>query len=228
MRSLPFPVALAARLLPVTVLACVGWAWSGQGPAAKPAADHDHTSRPQKSDAPSDTVAAKTYGEPPAPCSAVTAKTVRSLVPGAKTAGKELSATDASVRRACAWSALKGYDYRWLDVSFEVKDSDQRAEKTFTDQGDGNGASVQGIGDEARLRTDLTTKDKQKTREAVLTFRKGNALVTVTYNGSDFESRGAPSAATVSDGATKAARDALAALGSGSSPSASSSAGSSS
>ncbi|MEV3857163.1 hypothetical protein AB0J38_22885 [Streptomyces sp. NPDC050095] len=213
MRSLPLPVTLAARLLPVAVLACAGWAWS-TGPMSD-SADQDHAkASPQSSQSPgpSDSVAAKTYAKPPAPCDTIADKTVNSLVPGAKTAGKELAATDASVRRGCSWSALKGYDYRWLDVSFEVKSSDAAAKQAFKDGSDTAGATAQDIGDEARLSTNVTTKDKQQTREAVVTVRRANTLVTITYNGSDFESKGAPSADTVRKGATMAARDAVAAL----------------
>ncbi|MYW66781.1 hypothetical protein GTY65_22320 [Streptomyces sp. SID8379] len=214
MRSLPLPVTLTVRLLPVAVLACVGWAWS-TGPMAEPAAkDKNDAAAPSSSpSSPSASVAAKTYAKPPAPCGSVASKTVTSLVPGAKTAGKELSATDESVRRGCSWSALKGYDYRWLDVSFEVKNSDALAKQSF-EEGDGapRTSALKGLGDEARVTSELTTKDKQDTRESVVTVRKGNILVTVTYNGSDFESKGAPSNETVIKGARKAAGDAVGAL----------------
>ncbi|GAA2303927.1 hypothetical protein OKJ48_28730 [Streptomyces kunmingensis] len=213
MRSLPLPVTLTARLLPVAVLACVGWAWS-TGPMSDSAdKENKKEAAPQSSASheASESVAAKTYAKPPAPCGTVTARTVSSLVPGAKTAGKELAATDESVRRGCSWSALKEYDYRWLDVSFEVKNSDTLAEQAYK-SGSGSDGTAQSIGDEARLATNVVTKDKQQTREAVVTVRVANTLVTVTYNGSDFESKGAPSADTVNKGALQAARDAVAAL----------------
>ncbi|WP_394429145.1 hypothetical protein [Streptomyces sp. SGAir0957] len=214
MRSLPLPVMLTARLLPVALLACVGWAWSTGPMSDSDGKEHkDAAPRPtaSASPGPSESVAVKTYAKPPAPCDTVTDKTVKSLVPGAKTAGKELTATDEAVRRGCSWSALKGYDYHWLDVSFEVKDSDALAEQSYTsgDKGDG---TPQKIGDAARLTSALTTKDKQKTREAVVTARAANVLVTVTYNGSDFESKGAPSAETIGKGALQAAQDAVTAL----------------
>ncbi|MHB9757924.1 hypothetical protein ACYBSK_26405 [Streptomyces sp. BYX5S] len=216
MRSLPLPVTLAARLLPVAVLACAGWAYAA-GPMAEPTSDDRPEAAPTSSapDEPGETVAAKTYERPPAPCESLPAATVKALVPDAKTAGKELSATDESVRRGCSWSALKGYDYRWLDVSFEVKDSDELAKKAFA-AGDGEKRTspLKGLGDEARVTSSLTTKDKQDTRESVVTVRSGNMLLTVTYNGSDFESKGAPSNDTVIKGARKAAGDAAASLGS--------------
>ena len=118
-----------------------------------------------------------------------------------RTVLEEVGFFDESIRRGCSWSALKGYDYRWLDVSFEVKDSDELAKKAFAASEAAQGTE-QDIGDEAALTTDATSKDKQPTREAVQTFRKGNALVPDTYNGSDFETKGA----------LRAAKDAAAAL----------------
>lgn len=45
--------------------------------------------------------------------------------------------------------------------------------------------------------------------------RSSNALVVVTYNGSDFETKKAPDTDEINKGAIKAARDAVAALGNG-------------
>lgn len=42
--------------------------------------------------------------------------------------------------------------------------------------------------------------------------RANNALVIVTYNGSDFESKKAPATDVINKGAIKAAKDAVAAL----------------
>jgi hypothetical protein len=216
-RALPLPVALTVRLLPVAVLACAGWAYSS-GPMSTPD-DTGSKAAPQPSaaapDGPSERVAARTYTQPPAPCGTVAEKTVKKLVPGAKTAGKELSATDESVRRGCSWSALDGYDYRWLDVTFEVKRTDELARQGFAAGAKSSDGALKGLGDEARLSAGLTKKDGQQTQEAVVAVRRANVIVTVTFNGSDFESKGAPAAGTMSDGAEQAARDALAGLGSG-------------
>jgi hypothetical protein len=73
--------------------------------------------------------------------------------------------------------------------------------------------ALSGIGNEASFSTSLTKDDGQQTQEAVLVVRQGNALVTVTYNGSDFETKKAPSVDEVSKGAQSAAKEALAALG---------------
>ncbi|MFJ8510858.1 hypothetical protein [Streptomyces avermitilis] len=216
MHSLPLPLALTARLLPVAVLASAGWALTSGPFAPAPAAQHKPTQKtPTKSPtAPSTSAATKTYASAPAPCGAVPEKTVTSLVPGTKPAGKEIASTDKSARRTCSWNALKGYDYRWLDVSYEITDTDKAAQKTFeqrTTEKSGGGA-VPGLGAEGYSVVNLTTEDKQQTREGVVMTRVSNALVTITYNGSDFETKKAPSTDEINKGAIKAAKAAVAAL----------------
>jgi hypothetical protein len=214
-RSLPLPLALTARLTPVAVLACAGWALSS-GPEATTAAQGKAPDRTgtRSASAPSTTAVPKTYTEAPAPCDSLPEKTITSLVPGAEPAGKELPSTDTSVRRTCSWNALQGYDYRWLDVSFEISDSDEKAEKQYEARKaeKSGGGAVPGLGDAAYSVVNLTTEDKQQTREGVVLVRAANALVTVTYNGSDFENRTAPSTDEINKGAIKAAKAAVAAL----------------
>lgn len=227
MRELPLPLALTARLSPVVVLACAGWALTSGPFAAEPAAEPKaaaqqqtrENSGPSSSEpsAPSATAAPKTYTSAPEPCTSLDKKTITSLVPGAKTAGKEIPSTDATVRRTCSWNALKDYDYRWLDVSFEIMASDEAAQKSYeqrtTDKS--GGGEVPGLGDEAYSVVNLTTEDKQETREGAVLVRAANAIVSVTYNGSDFESKKAPSTDEINKGAIKAAKEAVAALGNG-------------
>jgi hypothetical protein len=118
------------------------------------------------------------------------------------------------VRRTCSWNALKGYDYRWLDVSFEIKKSDADAVAAYrqrTKEKSGGG-DVPGLGDGGYSVVNLATDDKQQSREGVVIARASNALVIVTYNGSDFETKKAPSTDVVNKGAIKAAKEAVAAL----------------
>ncbi|MEV5339666.1 hypothetical protein AB0K93_14420 [Streptomyces sp. NPDC052676] len=216
MRSLPLPLALTARLTPVAVLACAGWALSS-GPETTTAAEGrtpGQTGTRSSTSAPSTTAVPRTYTEAPAPCDSLPEKTIASLVPGAEPAGKELPSTDSSVRRTCSWNALKGYDYRWLDVSFEIGDSDEKAEQQYEARKaeKSGGGAVPGLGDAAYSVVNLTTEDKQQTREGVVLVRVANALVTVTYNGSDFETKTAPSTDEINKGAIKAAKAAVAAL----------------
>ncbi|MFD4951823.1 hypothetical protein [Streptomyces sp. NPDC058451] len=224
MRELPLPLALTARLSPVVVLACAGWALTSGPFAASPAAadpraaqqeergaDDRSSSEPS---APSSTAVTKTYVSAPVPCTSIAEKTITSLVPGAKTTGKEIPSTDTNVRRTCSWNALKGYDYRWLDVSFEIMATDEAALKSYqqrtTDKS--GGGAVPGLGDSGYSVVNLTTEDKQETREGVVLARSANAIVVVTYNGSDFESKKAPSTDEINKGAIKAAKEAMAAL----------------
>lgn len=226
MQSLPLPLALTARLTPVVVLAAAGWALSSGPLAATPAAGHK-TARTSQStqatqdagtgSAPATAPAAKTYTAAPAPCGSVAVGTIKSLVPGAKTAGKEIPSTDQSVRRTCSWNALKGFDYRWLDVSFEIQDSEAQAQKSYTQRTTekSGGGPVPGLGDAAYSVVNLTTQDKQQTREGVVLVRASNTLVSITYNGSNFETKKAPSTDEINKGAIKAAKDAVAALENG-------------
>lgn len=217
-RSLPLPLALTARLLPVAVLACTGWAMSSDS-SDTPSADAgpkaaQNTQSPTQ---PSTTAAAKTYTAAPAPCTSVTVKTISSLVPGTKTAGQEIASTDKTVRRTCSWNALKGFDYRWLDVSYEILGSDAAAQKSYQDRvtKKSGGGAVPGLGDAGYSVVNLTTQDKQQTREGVVIARVSNALVSVTYNGSDFETKKAPSTDEINKGAIKAAKEVVATLENG-------------
>ncbi|MEV7339559.1 hypothetical protein [Streptomyces sp. NPDC093544] len=216
MSSLPLPLALAARLLPVALLASAGWALTSGPLAATPTAAADKS--PQKptnsASAPSSSAATKTYASSPAPCTSVTEKTIKALVPGAKTAGQEIASTDKSVRRTCSWNALKGFDYRWLDVSYEIKETDAAAQTSYKERvaDKSGGGAVPGVGDTAYSVVNLTSEDKQDTREGVVIVRASNAVVVITYNGSDFETKKSPSADVINKGAISAAKDAVAAL----------------
>lgn len=198
------------------MLAAAGWSLSSGPFAATPAAEERATQRTDDASpsAPATQAVSKTYADAPGPCDSLGAKTVKSLVPGAKTAGKELPSTDSKARRTCSWNALKGYDYRWLDVSFEITASDDAAVKSFKERvaARSGGGEVPGIGDGGYSVVNLTTEDQQQTREGVVLVRASNALVSVTYSGSDFESKKAPSTDDINKGAIKAAKEAVAAL----------------
>ncbi|MGW0209677.1 hypothetical protein ACWDZ8_29145 [Streptomyces sp. NPDC003233] len=222
MRSLPLPLALTARISPVAVLACAGWALTS-GPAAPPASTGHQTTQQtstqssSSSSDPSSTSTAKAYSAAPSPCASVPAATVKSLVPGAKTTGKEIPSTDTKLRRTCSWNALQGYDYRWLDVSFEISGSDQETTQEYQQRvkEKSGGGEVPGLGNSAYSVVNLTTQDKQQTREGVVMVRVSNALVIVTYNGSNFDTKKAPGTDEINKGAIQAARAAVGALGGG-------------
>ncbi|MGW1051717.1 hypothetical protein ACWDBD_27275 [Streptomyces sp. NPDC001118] len=230
MRSLPLPLALTARISPVAVLACAGWALTSGPAAPSTAAGHqaDRTTPSQSSSGSAGSsgpssggAAAKAYSAAPSPCTSVPVATVKSLVPGAKAQGKEIPSTDTKLRRTCSWNALQGYDYRWLDVSFEVSESAQVAQQEYEQRvkEKSGGGAVPGLGDSAYSVVNLATEDKQQTREGVVMVRASNALVIVTYNGSNFETKKAPDTDEINKGAIQAARAAVGALGGGQSQS---------
>ncbi|MGW2324321.1 hypothetical protein ACWC5C_00990 [Streptomyces sp. NPDC001700] len=223
MRS--FPLTLVARLLPVAVLAVAGVAMTSPGDPddTRPqAADASPTPSAADEDGAPDGAdpdgggsgikpdggggGASTsgrYSKPPTDaCAALPAATVKELVPGAKTSGDAMKSSDLSRRSGCSWHALEGFDYRWLDISFDV---------TGRAPG-GSGDPVSGLGDKATVSDKLTSDDDQQVREAVVTVRKDNATIVATYNGGDFESHKAPSSKVVRDGAISAAKNALSAL----------------
>jgi hypothetical protein len=230
----PLPITLAARLLPTVVLAIVGWSMtttgnstadagsqaSAQSPAPSSSSSGSGTNSGSGSGSKTGSGSGASYSTPPAACGSITAATLKKLVPDVKPAGKELKLTDPAHRTGCSWNALKGFDYRWLDVTFEVASADSgttgqsaeaTARKTYTAQK--QTSALTGVGDEASVSTSLTKDGGQQTQEAILVVRKGNALVTVTYNGSNFETKKAPSATDVRQGALSAAKEALTALG---------------
>ncbi|GAA3026967.1 hypothetical protein [Streptomyces glomeratus] len=228
MLSLPLPLALTARLLPVAVLASAGWALSsgplaaapatgGKSAQGSPGTQDAQSGSPGSASSANPAATAKAYATAPAPCGTLAKSTITSLVPGAKTAGKEIPSTDASIRRTCSWNALKGFDYRWLDVTFEITDSQAAAQKAYTQRTaeKSGGGAVPGIGDAGYSVVNLSTEDKQETREGVVLVRSSNALVSVTYNGSDFETKKAPGTDEINKGAIKAAREAVTALENG-------------
>lgn len=77
------------------------------------------------------------------------------------------------------------------------------------------GGTVPGLGDGAYSVVNLSTEDKQQTREGVVMVRVSNALVVVTYSGSDFDTKKAPGTDEINKGAIKVARAAVGALGGG-------------
>ena len=166
------PLTLTARLSPVAVLACAGWALtSGPLTATQDTAAKDTQKTPVRDGfrAPSTTANSKTYGAAPAlPHEAPAAKTIttRWCRASSRPARRSRPRTPA-LRRTCSWNALKGYDYRWLDVSFEITDSDERGRRSRTRSASPTRAaagSCPGSGTRPTPCVNLTTEDKQQTR----------------------------------------------------------------
>ncbi|WP_405898399.1 DUF3558 domain-containing protein [Streptomyces sp. NBC_00727] len=171
----------------------------------------------------------------PDPCSSVEAKTVKSLVPSAKSKkGTRSKSSDASARGGCSWNGLadkgvKGSQYRWLDVGFTRFASDQtlgsgaaragdelskQVKKTEATDGAKNVATepVSGIGDQATKVTYDQSKTGEDFRFATIVARTGNVVVVVNYNGAGYAGSKTPSEETILKGATMAVKDAVAAV----------------
>ncbi|MFJ4966559.1 DUF3558 domain-containing protein [Streptomyces sp. NPDC088729] len=176
------------------------------------------------------------FSDLPDACGSITKKTVEDLVPDAKkkggTAGRS---NDLATRGSCSWNGLddkgvKGSQYRWLDVGFTRFDSDQslgsgaeRATEDYTKQVAKQKASegaekiaaepAPGIGEEATVVTYGLDKTGEDFKYATVVARTGNVVVTLTYNGAGYAGAKTPDASDILKGAQKAAKEAVAAVG---------------
>ncbi|WP_406451317.1 DUF3558 domain-containing protein [Streptomyces sp. NBC_00876] len=180
-------------------------------------------------------VAPAKFDELPEPCKSITAKTVKSLVPSAKSKnGTRGRTSDSAARGSCSWNGLddngvKGSQYRWLDVGFTRFTSDQalgsgaaRAGEDFVKQvtkaksAEGakklESAPVSSIGDQATKVTYDLAKTGEDFEYATIIARTGNVVVTLTYNGAGYAGAKTPSASDILKGAEKAAREAVASV----------------
>ncbi|MDI5966684.1 DUF3558 family protein [Streptomyces sp. SL13] len=216
---LPLLIACAA-VLPAAVL--TGCSSGAAKPAAAPSATPKASAVPKVR-----------YATLPDPCRALSAGTVKSLVPGVKsTKGTEAAAGEQKERGGCSWNGLSGYQYRFLDTAFQRYDNvtggaggDDQATSAYTTAvrtteagatsaaGQPKTAVLSGVGDEASLVTWTVTKDHDLYYNATVVTRSANAVLTVDYVGAGLQGDHKPSASDLSSGVEKAAKQALAALG---------------
>jgi hypothetical protein len=186
-----------------------------------------------QSASPSPTVRAAAFHKLPEPCSVVTEKTRKDLVPKADS-GKEGTSNDTASRASCSWDSLddngvKGSQFRWLSVSMLRFESDVTRgegnklahdyyEKQLKDVQSAEGAKklktapVSGTGDEASLvRYDLKKKEGTFKQQTVVT-RVENVVVTVDFNGAGLAGDKTPDADDLAKDAQKAAKEAVAAV----------------
>ncbi|MEU3606502.1 DUF3558 domain-containing protein [Streptomyces sp. NPDC035033] len=184
---------------------------------------------------PTPTVEPAKFSELPSACKAIAAKTTGSLVPKAKSPkGTAAASTDLSQRGGCSWNGLedkgvKGSQYRWLDVSFYRYDSEvslgsgqERARENFvkelgkvqatTGAKKMNTVAAAGIGDEAKTVTYTVKKTGEDFVYASVVARTGNVLVLLSYNGAGYAGAPTPETKKIVEGATKAAKEAVAAV----------------
>ncbi|MFW6691498.1 DUF3558 family protein [Streptomyces sp. MAR4 CNX-425] len=218
------PRVLAAAAVPVILVTagCSSGDDGGDGGSASSAAPSPETSEPK--------VAPAKFADLPDACDALTKDTVKDLVPGAKsTAGTAGKSADTSQRSSCSWDGLKGYQWRWLDVSFQRYDSDpaigsgaDRAAEYYgkqvravEDTEDAKGmksSAASGLGQKATEFTWETTKDKEDYRKQTVLALHENVVVTVNYHGAGFQGTDEPKADDLLKDAEKATKEAVAAV----------------
>ncbi|MEU0832441.1 DUF3558 family protein [Streptomyces sp. NPDC005969] len=202
--------------------------------SGSPSASASSAQKPsaQKTEA---TVEPAKFAELPDPCDAITAKTITSLVPKAKSkAGTPARSSDTSARAGCSWNGLddngvNGSQYRWLDVGFTRFESDQalgsgakRAQEDLASQvakaKAAEGATkvveapVSGIGDQATVVTYDLTKTKEDFKYATVVARTGNVVITLTYNGAGYAGAKTPAGDDILKGAEKATKETVTAV----------------
>ncbi|MFF0425816.1 DUF3558 domain-containing protein [Streptomyces sp. NPDC004520] len=201
----------------------------GQGAASASASVTPSPSQSTK------TVEPARFAKLPEVCKAISAKTTASLVPKAKTKnGTPAASSDLASRGGCSWNGLddkgvKGSQYRWLDVSFYRYESDvtlgsgqERARENLAKelakvQGTPGAKKLKtftasGIGDEANTVTYQLRKTDEDFQYTSIVARTGNVLVLLSYNGAGYAGAETPSEKTVTDGAAKAVKEAVAAV----------------
>lgn len=212
-----------ATALPLLLAGCSG----------SPDPEDRSDAKPTVSKSPSPTLAAARFTGLPAPCKVLAGKTVRALVPESKdVAGDPAKSSDTDARGSCAWNGLDGFQYRWLEVSFErldtvpgVGSAEDQAKRVYTQakasaavpEGLKKGGAaavrvVSGVGDEAQLVSAAVRKDGEDYRDVSVVARKGNVVMTVSYDGAGFEGDKPPGAGEIEDGALKAAKEAFGAI----------------
>ncbi|MFF0437394.1 DUF3558 domain-containing protein [Streptomyces sp. NPDC004327] len=175
------------------------------------------------------------FAKLPEICKALSSKTIDELVPKAKNdKGTAATSSDTTSRGGCSWNGLedkgtKGSNYRWLDVSFYRYESDatlgsgqERAADNYAKelakvQATGGAKDLKttkapGVGDQA----DVVSYELRKTDEdfqyGSVVARTGNVVVLLSYNGAGYSGAKTPSEKWITDGALKAAKEAVAAV----------------
>lgn len=181
------------------------------------------------SGSPTPTAAAVKYAALPQACKAVTASTVATLVPKAKSSrGTATRSSDTATRGGCSWTGngKDGYQYRWLSVTLQrfandpqLGTGEQQAQKRYTQQVGALGAvngftasAVTGIGDRATSVAGKATVAKVTSDNDTVVALSGNVVAIVEYDGAGLVGKENPGVASMVSGAERAAKDAVAAL----------------
>ncbi|MGP2436593.1 DUF3558 family protein [Streptomyces sp. JW3] len=228
----PSRVLAGAAVLPVIVFAAGCSSDSGSDEGKSKTGDSASASASATA-SPSPTVRAAAYGKLPEPCDALAKKTLKELVPKAKS-GKEGSSSDTATRGSCSWDSLddngvKGSQFRWLNVSLLRFESDTARGagddlahdylvKQLKDAQAADGAkSVQvdpfaGAGDEAQIVQYQLKKKEGTFKQQTAVARVENVVVTIDYNGAGLAGDASPDAKGLVTDAKRAAKEAVAAV----------------
>jgi hypothetical protein len=201
------------------VAGCSSGAGSGSGGSGGAAAASSAAASPS--------LAPAKYAKVPDPCTAISQITVKSMVRSVKNAsGQRVASEDATNRGGCSWTGLDGYQYRYLDDSFQRFDSlpgggsaEQQAASGFKSAvhidaalAGAKTAQVNGIGDEAALITWDANKDNTGYHYATVVTRTANIIVTVDFSGAGLEDADKPQADQMNQDAQQAAKEAVASV----------------
>ncbi|MFJ5877451.1 DUF3558 domain-containing protein [Streptomyces sp. NPDC093088] len=225
---------LACAAVPVMLV--VAGCSSDSGDSGKPKAQEKTGASATPSPAQTTkTVEPAKFAKLPQVCRSVSAKTTAALVPKAKTKnGTPGVSSDLASRGGCSWNGLddkgvKGSQYRWLDVSVYRYESDaslgsgqERARQNLAKEvakieGTSGAKKLRttaatGIGDEAKAITYQESKTGEDFVYTSIVARTGNVLVLLSYNGAGYAGAPTPSEKTITDGAVKAAKEAVASV----------------
>ncbi|MFE3250502.1 DUF3558 domain-containing protein [Streptomyces sp. NPDC059209] len=223
---------LACAAVPVMIVAAGCSSDSGSGSDSDSGKDKPAASASKEA---AKVAPAKFTSLPADPCKSIAAKTTADLVPKAKDkSGSAGKSSDITTRGSCSWNGLddngvKGSQYRWLDISFMRYDSDEgigsgqdRAAEYYkkevakaraTEGAKGTKATpAAGVGTEATAVTYSLSKTGETFGYATVVARSENVVITLTYNGAGYAGAKSPAASDLVKGATKAAKEAVAAV----------------
>ncbi|WP_405795900.1 DUF3558 domain-containing protein [Streptomyces sp. NBC_01506] len=221
---------LACAAVPVMIAAAGCTSDSGSGSDSgkdKPSATASKTA--------TKVAAAKFTSLPADPCKSIASKTTADLVPKAKDkSGSAGKSSDITTRGSCSWNGLDdngvdGSQYRWLDVSFMRYDSEEGigsgqdraadyyknevAKARATEGAKGTKATpTPGVGTEATAITYSLSKTGETFGYVTVVARSENVVITLTYNGAGYAGAKSPAASDLVKDATKATKEAVAAI----------------
>jgi hypothetical protein len=168
------------------------------------------------------------YPKVPDPCKAISQNTVKSMVPGVKNAnGQLISSANANDHGGCSWTRVNGYQYRYLDDSFQrfgsaLGSDSAEAQATLGFQSavqaaaakaaGAKTAQVNGVGDQATLITWDTNNDKTDYHYATVVARTSNVIVTVDFSGAGWEGDSKPKTDQMDTSAQQATQEAIASI----------------